>query len=128
VTYRSLVRRRRCTRCRRRAARRGLTKCAVCAVRLAYTDRVGHLRREYKLSPEEHGRMFRGQNKKCWVCGRRNVRLVVDHDHRRRRVRALLCDTDNKVEGLLAKIGVRTLRQLEMWALRMAALRTEARW
>jgi hypothetical protein len=97
-------------------------------VRLAHTDRVGNLRRKYKLSPEEHGWMFRRQNKKCWVCRRRGVRLVVDHDHRRRRVRALLCDTDNKVEGLLAKIGVRTLRQLEMWALRMAALRTEARW
>jgi Recombination endonuclease VII len=97
-------------------------------VRLAHTDRVGSLRRKYKLSPAEHGRMFRGQNKKCWVCGRRGVRLVVDHDHRRRRVRALLCDTDNKVEGLLAKIGVRTMRQLEMWAVQMAALRTEARW
>jgi Recombination endonuclease VII len=128
VTYKTLVRRRRCTRCRRRTARRGKTKCAECAVRLAHTDRVGNLRRKYKLSPEEHGRLYRSQKKQCWVCGRRNVRLVVDHDHRRRRVRALVCDTDNKVEGLLMKIGVRTLRQLETWALRMAVLRTEARW
>jgi hypothetical protein len=89
---------------------------------------IGTRQRAYMLSPEEHGRMWRGQKKRCWVCRRRCVRLVVDHDHKRRRVRALLCDTDNKVEGLLAKIGVRTLQQLQMWALRLAALRTEARW
>ena len=128
MTYATLVRCRRCTRCRRRAARRGKTKCAECAERQRYTDAVGHLRRTYKLTPDEWRRIHRGQNRRCWVCRRRHVRLVVDHDHKRRRVRALVCGADNLIEGLLHKIGVRTFGQLMTWALRMSALRTEARW
>lgn len=71
--------------------------------------------------------MFKSQKGRCFVC-RRHPARVVDHDHKRRHVRALTCGVDNLIEGLLLRIGVRSLRQLEAWALRMYALRTVARW
>jgi hypothetical protein len=124
VTYQSLVQQRRCTRCRRRAARRGRTKCTACAARLRVTDQAGKLRREYDLTPGELRQMRRAQKDKCFVCRRRVRRGEVDHDHRTGRTRAWVCGPCNRAEGLQAMTGVNVVR----WAYGVLALRTVARW
>lgn len=124
MTYRSLVRRRRCTRCRRRPARRGRTKCTACAVALKASDRAGHLRRQYRLTDAEHAQMRRAQKERCFVCRRPLWRDEVDHDHRTGHVRALVCGPCNRAEGLQAMTRTNVLR----WAYGVLALRTVARW
>lgn len=37
---------------------------------------------------------------KCDVCGRADVKLCLDHDHKTNKVRGLLCDLHNRVLGL----------------------------
>src|SRR5215831_2040314 len=127
MTYETLVRRR-CTRCRRRAARPRRTKCSPCAVALRRTDRAGWLRRKYKLTPESLRRMLRSQGGRCYVC-RRRLRLAdahVDHEHRNNRVRAATCRACNLAEGILRH--VRGFTQLNGWIHGLLALRTVARW
>ena len=128
MTYRTLVRRRRCTRCRRRGSRPHRTKCSPCAKALRRSDRAGRLRRKYKLTPESLRRMLRSQGGRCYVC-RRRLRLAdahVDHEHRRNRVRAAICRVCNLAEGILRRI--RTFEQLNLWIHGLLALRTVKRW
>jgi Recombination endonuclease VII len=129
VTYRELRRRHLCTRCRRRRARAGRTKCATCAVQQADSDRVGHQRRKYKLAPGEFEQMWRAQGRRCPACRRRKVRAVVDHHHGKRPyVRVLLCGTCNRCEGFLKRMGLTTHAQLSHWADAMYTVRTVFRW
>ena len=58
-----------------------------------------HLRRAYGITHDEFDAMVARQGHRCAICRRRKKRLVVDHDHRRGRVRALLCDTCNAALG-----------------------------
>jgi predicted amidophosphoribosyltransferase len=128
MTYSTLVRRRRCTRCRRRTARPHRTKCSACAAALRRTDRAGWLRRQYKLTTESLRRMLRSQGGRCYVCHRR-LRLAdahVDHEHRRNRVRAAICRACNLAEGILRHM--RSFSQLNRWIHGLLALRTVARW
>ena len=56
------------------------------------------IRRKYGLSEEAYEAMFREQNGRCAICDSVNLngrRLSVDHNHRTRKVRALLCDACN---------------------------------
>jgi hypothetical protein len=72
-------------------------------------DRLQSLRREddaarfrkYNLSVAEHRRLFAQQNGVCAICREPDRELVVDHDHRTGRVRALLCGLCNSAIGFL---------------------------
>lgn len=60
--------------------------------------RVWRLRSHYKLSPNEITEMLTLQNNpqtKCLICNRKNVSLVIDHDHKTGKVRGLLCSPCN---------------------------------
>lgn len=57
-------------------------------------DRAGALRRNYGLTVEEFDTMVLAQEGRCALCDRPSD-LVVDHDHRTGRVRALLCTRCN---------------------------------
>jgi len=66
-------------------------------------------RQKYSLSLEEYQRLLDEQHSCCrlchkpsWECRRR---LVVDHDHRTGKVRALLCTTCNILVGYIEKKG-----------------------
>ena len=52
----------------------------------------GHRRRKYGVTPEDYQRMLKEQDGRCAMCKRYfGDQLVVDHCHRTRRVRRLLC-------------------------------------
>jgi hypothetical protein len=92
MTYQTLVRRRRCTRCRRRAARRGRTKCGVCAKALKLTDSIGARRRRYGASPSDVEKLIAGQGGRCPICGRCiDDRSALDHEHQTKELRGMLC-------------------------------------
>ena len=92
MTYRELRRRRRCTRCRRRAARPGRTKCRVCANALKLTDSIGARRRRYGAAPADVHQLIEDQGGRCPICGRRvDDRSALDHEHQTKELRGVLC-------------------------------------
>lgn len=67
-------------------------------------NRRAWLRNQYGITVEEYVVMAEVQQGLCAICRRgcpRNSRLSVDHDHDTGRVRGLLCDTCNKVLGMV---------------------------
>jgi hypothetical protein len=65
-----------------------------------------HLKRLYGLSLKEHNEMLVRQNYKCKICkiNEKDVGikgLVVDHNHKTKQIRGLLCGPCNTAIGLL---------------------------
>ena len=64
--------------------------------------------RKYGLTPEDYDRMIAEQDGKCAICGKApgatdgvdKNRLVIDHDHKTGKARALLCDFCNRGIGM----------------------------
>lgn len=61
---------------------------------------AANLKSRYGLTPEERQAMVDGQGGRCAVCGcpeaeSRGGKLVVDHDHQTKLVRAMLCNECN---------------------------------
>lgn len=56
-----------------------------------------YLTQRYGITETEYERMFTEQCGKCAICGRppKTRRLAVDHNHRTKKVRQLLCSTCN---------------------------------
>jgi hypothetical protein len=69
--------------------------------------RVGELRRKYGITPDELHALKRAQGWRCAVCrklfpsGAGGKRVHVDHDHRTKRVRGVLCSPCNSGLGKL---------------------------
>ena len=63
----------------------------------------------YGLTIEEFDGMAAKQEGHCALCGLAPKRLVIDHCHRTKRVRGLLCDQCNNRIGWFEKVGVETL-------------------
>jgi len=57
--------------------------------------RGSDLRNKYGITLEDYNRIFNEQNGKCAICllpqSKMKRRLCVDHDHKRNKVRGLLC-------------------------------------
>jgi len=55
------------------------------------------------LTVEQYDAMYRAQSGRCAICRRRQAgrRLSVDHSHKTKRLRALLCSRCNHAIGLL---------------------------
>lgn len=65
-------------------------------------NRRGHLRRQYGLTQDAFAALVAAQRGKCAICGvKEDLNLHVDHDHRTKEVRGLLCGKCNKAIGLL---------------------------
>lgn len=60
---------------------------------------AGELRRRYGITVEQYEAMLRSQRFRCAICQRRDVALVVDHCHKTKRVRGLLCNNCNHAIG-----------------------------
>jgi Recombination endonuclease VII len=70
--------------------------------RKARNDRRSHLKRKFGITPEEYDRMLAEQGGRCAICRRRpttGISLHVDHEHRTKRVRGLLCFRCNNALG-----------------------------
>lgn len=60
------------------------------------------LKSKYGITPEEYDVMFAAQKGLCFLCGKqepKGVRLAVDHCHKEKRVRKLLCRVCNLLLG-----------------------------
>ena len=67
-------------------------------------NRGSWLKREYGMTQADYEKMLAQQNSECACCGRKNVfRLVIDHNHKTKHVRALVCDLCNTILGMLEK-------------------------
>ena len=65
-------------------------------------EREGHLRRKYGLTQNMFEALVSAQLGNCAICGANvDLELHVDHDHRTKKVRGLLCGKCNKAIGLL---------------------------
>ena len=69
----------------------------------AYRDKRGrdlYLQREYGITSEEYDKLLEYQDYRCAVCKRPvselSLPLCVDHDHKHRRVRGLICHYCNR--------------------------------
>ncbi len=58
----------------------------------------------YRITPEQYDQMLKAQNEKCAMCSihyseATKKRLYVDHDHKTKKVRGLLCNKCNIILG-----------------------------
>lgn len=67
------------------------------------------LRLQYGITPELREEMRKKQKGKCAICGRRMKKPSVDHEHKTRKVRGLLCDHCNRMLGF-ARESIKTLK------------------
>ena len=80
------------------------------------------LMRHYGVTLEEYDRMFEEQNGCCAICGRHQSEfkksLEVDHNHKTKKIRELLCGNCNRMLGQ-AMENIDTLQKginyLEKW-------------
>ena len=59
-----------------------------------------NIKNKYNLTSEQYYELFKIQNNKCLICKKKAI-LVVDHDHKTRKIRGLLCRECNLGIGLL---------------------------
>lgn len=76
-------------------------RCGVAEQKWDHTpaSRLRSRFKQYGLTEDEFYRMARSQNGLCAICKRRDE-LVIDHDHKTERVRALLCKVCNAGLGM----------------------------
>ena len=55
----------------------------------------------YGIGIKDYERMFKKQKGKCAICGAKKDRLDIDHCHKTKKVRGLLCGSCNKALGLM---------------------------
>jgi len=67
--------------------------------------RENRYKKDYNITLEEYDNMFEEQNGCCYICGCRpkGYRLHVDHNHKTKEVRALLCFQCNYRLGAFEK-------------------------
>ncbi len=65
--------------------------------------RRGHLKHKYGVTPEWYDQRFDIQGGACLVCNRKDIELVIDHNHETNEVRGLLCNPCNMLVGFVEK-------------------------
>ena len=73
--------------------------------------REEHLRQLYGISVDDYEKMLAKQNGVCAVCKKPRKRLCVDHCHKTKKVRGLLCGSCNLAIGN-AKEDIKILHKL----------------
>lgn len=62
-----------------------------------------HRMRKYGMSPEDYARLLSLQGGQCAIC-QRSTKLVIDHCHKSKKVRGLLCNSCNGALGHVEKV------------------------
>lgn len=75
---------------------------------------AGNLRRNYGLTKAQHAAMMADQQGRCAVCKKKR-RLGVDHNHKTKTIRELLCHPCNASLGFLEE-NPRLIRALATYA------------
>jgi hypothetical protein len=80
-------------------------ECAACKLLRDDAGKIRghHLRREFGITSTTYEEMTVRQNGVCAICQKPNPngnRLAVDHNHKTKKVRGLLCGTCNRALGL----------------------------
>lgn len=96
-----------------KSRRNGLSWCcSVCltiyqkqqSIKNTCKKRENQLKTKYGINNKQYNQLFKQQNGKCKICSISQnelfARLVVDHDHKTKKVRALLCHNCNTGLGL----------------------------
>lgn len=81
--------------------------------------RDAHYKQKYGITLEDYERMYMFQEGKCAICKKHESRLCVDHNHKSKKVRGLLCPLCNKGVGLFyenKKILVSAIEYLESYS------------
>ena len=73
-----------------------LNYCKTCRVPRCRDER---LRQYYGLGQADYEKMYQDQQGACKICRKKFPQLVVDHDHKTGKVRALLCTQCNTALG-----------------------------
>ena len=89
-------------------------KAEVARYKAAHPDqrKIADLKRFYGLTIEERDALFASQDGLCAICGTDTPEgngWHIDHDHKTKRVRGILCTRCNTVLGM-AKDNIETLR------------------
>ena len=64
--------------------------------------RKNNLKYNYNLTPEEYNNLIIYQNNMCSICGKTfkiDDKICIDHNHKTKKLRGLLCDNCNKGLG-----------------------------
>jgi len=61
------------------------------------------LRRSYGLSKDDYWMLWAEQGGMCAICGKSDIKLSVDHDHKTGKIRGLLCQPCNLILGHVEK-------------------------
>lgn len=74
-------------------------------------DLRARYKKKYGLTPEQVEELKKANDYKCWLCNKKNKRLVVDHDHKTGKVRGMLCDLCNKHLGYFENMNTEKIRK-----------------
>ncbi len=79
------------------------------------TKRAQYLWKKYRLTLEDYDRMLEAQQGRCAICRRRPRKflLCVDHDHKTKKVRGLLCIRCNRGLGSIGDSLERVMKFVE---------------
>lgn len=70
------------------------------------------MRCRYGIGIEDYEEMIIKQNNKCAICKTELVKPHIDHCHKTKKVRALLCINCNLTLGALERFGVENVQKL----------------
>lgn len=59
-----------------------------------------YMQKMYGISPTQFIQMVKSQGGRCLICDRESLRLHIDHNHKTKEVRGLLCPTCNRGLGM----------------------------
>lgn len=80
---------------KRRHDGRKLSYCQLCIKEI-------HLWLKYGITQEDYNKLLKRQKHKCAIC-KEARRLQVDHNHKSKKVRGLLCQRCNSLVGFVDK-------------------------
>ena len=93
-------------------------------------QRRANLKRYYGIIPEEKARMLKAQGGRCGICGTKNFgrqkRVHIDHNHKTKKVRGILCAKCN-VGGGCFHDSPAMLRKAAQWFSRLGRKSMRAR-